>query len=324
VHQPREYAGMIQYTTSQLPLLLSRDVNTAGDRATFYGGVRRGELVAVVRGAYVSASGWANLDRHDRQRLKSAAVNALAADPLLFSHASAAALWRLPRAGAWLQKEHALVPIGGLQSTRLVTRHESGFLSDVAVIDGLNVTGLARTVVDVAATHAFGEGVVAADAALHRAQHPHPDVPLVSITKDDLLQSLALLDLRHGSARARRTIDFADGLADRPGESLSRVTMHLAKLPTPELQVVLYGASGRRYIVDFWWPGCRLIGEFDGEVKYQDPEFLRGRTPHQVLIEEKKREDDLRAAGYRVTRWDMATAVSAEKLRTHLMRAGLK
>ena len=78
--------------------------------------------------------------------------------------------------------------------------------------------------------------------------------------------------------------------------------MHLAHLPAPQLQVVLYGASGQRYVVDFWWPGCRLIGEFDGAFKYSDPEFMRGRTAHQVLLDEKHREDDLRAAGYGFSR----------------------
>jgi hypothetical protein len=267
---------------------------------------------------------WAGLDRHDRQRLKSAAVNATATEPLVFSHASAGALWRLPRAGNWLQKEHALVPIGGTQSTTLITRHQVQMPVDVSVIDGLAVTGLARTVVDIAATHAFGEGVVAADAALRRAQHPHPDVPDERITKDALRTTLRLLDLRHGSARARRSIEFADGLADRPGESLSRVNMHLAHLPAPGLQVVVYGASGRRYVADFWWPHCRLIGEFDGAFKYSDPEFMQGRTAHQVLLDEKKREDDLRAAGYSFSRWDMGIAVSPERLRAHLVQAGLK
>lgn len=315
---------MSQPIPPTFPLQLSRDIDTPGDRAAFYGRVRRGELVAVVRGVYFEAREWARLDRHDRQRLKSAAVNATAAEPLVFSHASAGALWRLPRAGNWLQKEHVLVPVGGAQSTTLITRHEVRMPVDVSVIDGLIVTGLARTVVDIAATHAFGEGVVTADAALRRAQHPHPDAPDDRITTDDLRTALRVLDLKHGSARARRTIEFADGLADRPGESLSRVNMHLAHLPTPELQVVLYGASGRRYVVDFWWPHCRLIGEFDGAFKYSDLEFMRGRTAHQVLLDEKKREDDLRAAGYIFSRWDMSIAVSTEKLRAHLVKAGLR
>ena len=304
-------------------LLLSRDIDTAGDRTEFYSRARRGEFTSVVRGVFVATSHWASLDRHDRQRLKSAAVDSLSAEPLVFSHSSAAALWRLPRAGRWLDKEHVLEPVGGSRSTTAITRHTVPVPAQLERIDGLLVTTLARTVLDVAATHAFGEGVVATDAALRRTDHPLRDVPRTFLSKESLLAELELLPVQHGSARARRTIEFSDGLADRPGESLSRVNMHLARLPAPELQVVLFGASGRRYVVDFWWPHCRLIGEFDGEFKYSDPDFMRGRTRHQVLIDEKKREDDLRAAGYAFARWDMAIALSQEKLRSRLMAAGL-
>ncbi len=41
----------------------------------------------------------------------------------------------------------------------------------------------------------------------------------------------------------------------------------------PQLQVALRGASGRVYVVDFWWPEFNMIGEFDGNIKYADLEF---------------------------------------------------
>jgi len=306
-------------------LLFSRDADTAGDRAVLYGRVKRGEIVPIVRGAYIERARWEALDRHERQRMKSHAVNELAVAPVVFSHSSAAALWRLPRAGVWPQKEHAVADVAaGGRSNTLLVRHHLGAAAEVVEIDGLAVTGLARTVVDVAATHAFGEAVTAADAALRRTDFPHADVPRTFLTHDALFAELDVLPLRAGSARARRAVEFCNGLADRPGESLSRVNMHLAHLPAPQLQVVLYGASGQRYVVDFWWPGCRLIGEFDGAFKYSDPEFMRGRTAHQVLLDEKHREDDLRAAGYGFSRWDMGTAVSVERLRAHLIHAGLR
>lgn len=306
-------------------LLLSRNVTTAGDRAQFYATVRRGDLVPIVRGVYVERGFWAGLDRHARQRAKSCAVNELLGPGVIFSHSSAAGLWRLPRVGVWPQKEHAVVAnaTAGGRSSSILVRHALGTAAETVEIEGLAVTGLARTVIDVAATHAFGEAVTVADAALRRTDHPLTGVPQSFLTKQALLAELDSVPMRHGSARARRAIEFANGLADRPGESMSRLSIHLAHLPAPELQVVLYGASGRRYIVDFWWPHCRLIGEFDGEFKYSDAEFMRGRTRHQVLIDEKKREDDLRAAGYTFSRWDMAVAVSPQKLRTHLIAAGL-
>ena len=306
-------------------LLFSRYSDTAGDRNEFYKRVHRGELIQVIRGVFMEAAIWNSFDRHARYRFGAVAVAARSENPLVFSHASAAAMWRLPRVGSWPQKHHVVSDVAaGGRSSSIVVRHTVGLPADTVVIDGVEVTSLARTVVDIAATHSFGEGVTAADAALRRTAFPHSEVPRTFLSRSALITELASVDAHHGSARAQRTIDFADGLADRPGESLSRVTMHLARITPPQLQVVLYGASGRRYIVDFWWPEFNVIGEFDGRFKYSDPGFMRGRTSHQVLLDEKFREDDLRATGRGFTRWDMPIAASPIALRDHLIRAGVR
>lgn len=131
----------------------------------------------------------------------------------------------------------------------------------------------------------FGQAVTVADAALRRAAHPHPDVPPAFVTHDDLRSELQNIAPTHGRTKARAVIEFANGLADRPGESMSRVSLMRSGLPAPDLQVGLAGASGRVWIVDFWWPDHKLIGEFDGKWKYTDPEFMGGRTPYQVLLD---------------------------------------
>ncbi|HRN28687.1 MAG TPA: hypothetical protein PK890_03140, partial [Terrimesophilobacter sp.] len=184
-------------------------------------------------------------------------------------------------------------------------------------------TTLARTVVDVATVASFGQAVTIADAALRRTKHPFTGLPFVDLTRDDLLKELVNAGVSHGRSKARDAIEFSNGLADRPGESMSRVSMRRTRLPMPELQVSLRGASGRTWSVDFFWRHRKLIGEFDGQWKYTDPEFLAGRTPHQVLIDEKEREDDLRAAGNGMTRWGWKTAVSPTLLHAHLRSAGL-
>jgi hypothetical protein len=102
------------------------------------------------------------------------------------------------------------------------------------------------------------------------------------------------------------------------------VNMALAHLTPPELQSGLVGASGRRWFVDFWWPRFNVIGEFDGDSKYTDLRFLRGRTPERALLEEKDREDDLRAAGHAMSRWGWKVANSMPDLRDQLVRAGVR
>ncbi|CAN5389028.1 hypothetical protein BH09ACT1_BH09ACT1_15320 [soil metagenome] len=99
--------------------------------------------------------------------------------------------------------------------------------------------------------------------------------------------------------------------------------MSIAGLTKPRLQEPFRGASGREYEVDFWWPETNLIGEFDGKFKYADEAYRQGRTPAQVVYDEKLREDDLRAAGHRMSRWNWEIAISPTRLRDHLMAAGV-
>ena len=77
-------------------------------------------------------------------------------------------------------------------------------------------------------------------------------------------------------------------------------------------------------MVDFWWSEFTMIGEFDGNAKYTDPAFLRGRAPEQALIDDKCREDDLRSAGQGMTRWHWLIANSRNRLRAHLRAAGIR
>ncbi|MEO5920648.1 MAG: hypothetical protein ABIQ01_05835 [Pseudolysinimonas sp.] len=125
-----------------------------------------------------------------------------------------------------------------------------------------------------------------------------------------------------GRRKLRRALAFADPRSGSPGESISRAVMHEYGFPAPELQTEFRDRRGLAGIVDFWWPEFQLIGEFDGRSKYTDDVLLGGRTPADVVIAEKAREDRLRALGPRVTRWDWMTVIG-EGLGMHLVQAGL-
>lgn len=265
------------------------------------------------------------MDRHGQYRCRVKGAAAFYRRTLVFSHESAAALWRLPSLGVWPKKAHVVEPsASGGRSSTLLAAHTVGVPAETVAIDGILVTTLARTVVDLARTAAFGAAVVVADAALRRTRYPLDGVPQTSLIREHLREELSLVAASQGAAKALRVVNFADGAADRPGESISRVNIHLARLTMPRLQVELAGASGKVYTVDFWWEEFNMIGEFDGKRKYTDPEFRRGRTPEQVLYDEKLREDDLRAAGYGFTRWPWEVAISMPRLRAHLLAAGIR
>jgi hypothetical protein len=306
-------------------LILTRDVAIAGERTEFYARVRAGEFVAVRRGVYMRADQWTALDVDEQYRARiHGTVAYLNSDPVV-SHASAAALWKLPWFEPYPRGVHILgeTAIGG-RSTSAVVRHTVGVPEEIVWIDGIRVTSLARTVVDVARTVSFAQAVAVADAALRRTRFPDICVPESALLRADLESAVAELPVAHGSARARAVVAFADPDADRPGESVSRVNMSIARLTAPVLQAELRGASGRVWHVDFWWPQFNVIGEFDGKAKYTDDRYLRGRSPQQALYDEKLREDDLRRAGHGFCRWPWTTATSVDRLRALLIEAGVR
>ncbi len=317
----RELLGQAQWREQ---FTVVREMLGGAERSAFYRRVARGEFVAVTRGVYMKSDVWRELDRHARYRTVIMAA-AIQLPDATFSHHSAAALWRLPWVGPWPTRVHvARPPKSGGCSTSIVLRHTTGEPERIEIIEGLHVTDLAQTVADVASVASLEQSVAVADAALRRTAHPLAEVPRTFVTREDLLNELDRIPPTHGAAKARIALEFSNGLADRPGESVSRVSMFRAGLPAPELQVALVGASGRVWFVDFWWPHSNLIGEFDGKCKYTDPEYMSGRTPQQVLIDEKDREDDLRAAGHGFARWGWSVAVSPARLRDLLRAAGLR
>jgi hypothetical protein len=201
---------------------------------------------------------------------------------------SAAVVHRLPLLGAppprvFLTKARGSVFEGSKLHIAVAPLPEE----DLVVVDGVRVTSVARTVVDCARVLAFPDAVVIADAALQR-----------KLVVPEALDAVAARQAGWpGAPAARRVVRFADGLAESPGESLSRVVFVELELPTPELQVHLQGGSGTTYRTDFYWEKYRTVGDFDGAVKY------RGADGANAVVAEKIREDDLRDAGNEVFRW---------------------
>jgi hypothetical protein len=66
-----------------------------------------------------------------------------------------------------------------------------------------------------------------------------------------------------------------------------------------------------------------MVGEADGDRKYLDESYRSGRTVEQVMIDEKVREDRLRALPLGVSRWRWKTAINPAALRAQLSAAGL-
>ena len=101
----------------------------------------------------------------------------------------------------------------------------------------------------------------------------------------------------------RVPVRMADGRAESAGESRTRYLCYAHGLPAPELQYDVFDRAGILVgTTDFAWPEHRLLGEFDGRVKYE--RYLRpGETPGDAVFREKRREDRLcELLGWRMIR----------------------
>lgn len=303
-------------------LVLSRDTMSSAERTALVRAAERAELVRVARGAYLPAAAWSGWDDDTRYRMLIHAVAAVLPGDVVVSHDSAAALWRLPTPASWPDVVHVTAPpaLGGRSNAHLF-RHTTVRSASPEAVDGIAVTTVARTAVDIARTTSLGRAVVAIDAALDPARSAEAGRAVA--TRELLQEELERVAPRQGRARAMRALDFADGRAGSVGESLSRVTMARLRAPTPILQRTFPNPRGGSWSVDFWWPEHCLAGEFDGHGKYLRDDYLHGRSTAEVVIEEKRREDAIRAQGARFVRWGWAEARNPRQLGAVLAQAGL-
>ncbi|GAA1928075.1 hypothetical protein GCM10009775_20160 [Microbacterium aoyamense] len=288
--------------------------------------VEAGDLVPVHRGSYASGPAVRGLRREQQHLLRVLAVTrAERTDNSVISHVSAAAVWGLPLYGGAPTAVHRTLRHSlEAHSGASVVRHRDSLAEvDVAEFDGIRCTSLERTVVDVARSTPLRTAVCAADAALRRVawddRARRYDVESAEIFKDGLRSRVAAMAGGRGVRQARHVIEFADGRAQLPGESVSRVLLHELGFTDIQLQVPISNGRGGYFYVDFGLEEADAWGEFDGMGKYLDPAMSGNRTPRDVLQIEKEREDWIRAKTVRpIARWSFDHLGSASALRRRL------
>lgn len=310
-------------TAPQDPLLFVRSIVTPDDSRQRHARASvRGSEVRVARGVYIAGSDWSGLGARSRYLLLIRAVAETRRNRPVISHLSAAAVHGLPILGEWPATVHVTQsPSMTSRSRNGVTRHSLPLAdADVVEIRGMLVTSVARTVLDLAVMLSFMGAVVAADAAL-KIDWPTGRPPLVTL--GELSDSWTTRLPFRGYARARQVLGCAVTGAETPIESISRVTMRTIGCPVPVLQQSFYDARGFIGRTDFSFPGHGVVGEADGDSKYLDAAQRSGRSAEQVLLDEKIREDRLRAVPLRVARWRWSVGLSPVALRSVLVAVGL-
>ncbi|MFN2540240.1 MAG: hypothetical protein ABR549_19090 [Mycobacteriales bacterium] len=256
--------------------------------------VGRGQLHRVRKGVWIERSLWEELDRRGQH------VVEVRADLLILRKG-----WHAERRSAAIALH---LPLLGPPPPvpQLVTEHNCHATSPyrhvaalppghTAVRDGIPLTSLSRTAVDLAREESFLSAVVAADAVLG-----------LGVRRELLEGVLASMDRWPGVVRAREVLAFADGLSESALESLSRVRCHERALPPPELQVEVYRGSKLIGRVDKLWRAQRVVGEDDGMGKFGETDDERQESFRTTY----RRGLDLEDTGLVVARWDWEAAWS--------------
>jgi predicted transcriptional regulator of viral defense system len=262
-------------------------------RGAIEGRLRRGQLHRVRRGAY--AVGHRSLALEGRWM---AAV--LSAGPrAVLSHRSAAELWRLlPRSTRSIDvtRPTTFRSRAGIRGHCVVLPAD-----EIAVVEGIPVTDLARTLLDVAASG----GRQQAEAACNEAE-------VQGLTgKRSVPDLLARYSGGRGTAVLREI--FGDdeairGITRRGLEERFAAILAKANLPPPLFNADL-AVAGRFYEVDCLWTKQHLVAELDGRAVHET---------RRAFEKDRERDRLLQVEGWRVVRitWrqlrDDAPAVVAD------------
>lgn len=156
---------------------------------------------------------------------------------------------------------------------------------------GVASTTAARTAIDLARTVPRLDALAVLDAALRTGR----------ISPRTLQEQLDHQSGARGIVAARGLVDLADGRAESPMESRSRLRCHDGGLPRPALQVEV--REGRRcYRIDLAWPAQKVGLEYDSLAFHGD---------HASLRYDRERHNWLTAQG-----WTMIYATARQILST--------
>jgi len=251
-----------------------------------------GAWVAVRRGVYVERSLWEAATETAQWTLRDRAAHLAMTKPHAMSHDSAARLLGLETLNAKRALTHVVRPgVGGSRTEHGVKHHLSRVSPrEVDVVDGIQVTGLARAALDIGREHGFEAGAVAVDGAMRRG-----------VTRRRLMDALELMENWPYITASRAAVEVGDAGAETVGETMARLLVRELGIGAPSTQFAVRIASGVA-----WCDlrvGCHVF-EFDGRIKYQRVELggCADRPIEDVLWDERQRQQEICALGRGMSR----------------------
>jgi hypothetical protein len=124
------------------------------------------------------------------------------------------------------------------------------------LIDGVPVTTVARTALDLACWHPTTTAVAAIDALARASEFKMADVELLASRYRG----------RRGVERARVALDLVDPGAQSPKETWLRLVLVHAGLPRPQTQILVLDEFGSVLAyLDMGWEDLKIAVEYDGD-----------------------------------------------------------
>jgi hypothetical protein len=230
----------------------------------------------------------------------------------LGSHESAAVVHGIATPASVLPDTAQLVRPGrsGFTGPGLVLRSTPVPRHHRTEVDGLLVTSIARTAVDLARGHRLPQALIPLDSAARILVARATSVvgnSLREAVRDADNRSGAIAELREalshchgwaGTVAVRTALEHVDPASESPFESRSRGWFVEAGLGALDPGRPI-ACAGTTYWADFCSLEQRVIGEADGWSKYGPTD----REMRAALDRERARQRDLEAAGWRVVRW---------------------
>jgi len=258
------------------------------DAKTIARALKAGRWVRVRAGAYTFPDLWEAVDPVAQHLCRAHAVARKLGDRVALSHVSAALEHGLTVWNVDLRLVHVTRLDGGAGRIEAGVVHHEGLTRQEDLVErhGILVMKPARAALETATMTTAEGALVVLDSLLHSKDS--------SRTRDELDATFEPMKSWPDTQRLVVAVRMADGRAESAGESRGRHLCYVHHIPAPELQFEVYDEDGNLVgISDYGWPEHKLLGEFDGKIKYG--RLLKpDQEPGEVVFEEKKREDLLR------------------------------
>ena len=276
---------------------------------------QRGELRRVGKSAFVptelddAGSAW------QRLRYRALGFALCGPDDAYLTGPAAALLWGLPNHGNPPVRPTTIRPgnphVGHTATKYGRTRHGHLPAGRRAALGRIKIVDPIYCAVDVARHRGAAEGLMVADAALHRTWRRRSEADLAECDPDVSDERIGMARLTEsmtaypGITTARWVAEHADARTESPLESLGRFAFLAAGRPAP-ISNPWICVHGRVFRVDHLLAETGVVLEADGALKYDSRPDAGA-----LVLADREREGLLRSAGYPVVRYSWSTAINA-------------